>query len=187
MNRVQLTENGFVLITVLLIISIVSILGLTALRDSKLAMQMAANAQFYSTALNLADSLSSKYIVDYNLNVSNNFEQEKTTQTLAGLSELICFYNNQLSNRKITNDVSLVTTLSLDDVQCPESKTLDDDNFPRAKALVLDQGCLNICDGFSTTVGMNTPSCRLIKITSQAEVSKLKAVTEQWVSVIDDC
>jgi len=180
-------QSGFVLISVLLLIMVVSILGLTALKDSRYSVLVAANDQFYTSAIHLADSVPAKFIVDYNNKILKDSSINEDDLNSSNRNQLICFRNNQIRKRSLSSSELAKQDINIEDLECLDNKT--DEQQPKSKTVIIDQGCRLRCNGFSIGIGVNTKklACRYYKIQSKATVSNIKAVTELWVSVLEPC
>ena len=63
-------QSGAALFTALIFLLILTLIGLTALREGGLSERMSTNAQISSIAFNAAESAIDRYVAEYNYNVS---------------------------------------------------------------------------------------------------------------------
>jgi len=63
-------QTGAALFTALIFLLVLTLIGVTALKDSGLSERMSANAQISQMAFNAAESAMDQYIAEYNSNVN---------------------------------------------------------------------------------------------------------------------
>ena len=84
-------QSGAALFTALIFLMILTLAGVTALRNSGLSERMSSNAQMSQMAFNAAESAMDRYIAEYNYNVSATATTEtEVTTKVAHLAKRFC-------------------------------------------------------------------------------------------------
>jgi Tfp pilus assembly protein PilX len=196
----QQKQSGAALFTALIFLMILTLLGVTALRNSGLSEKMSANAQISKMAYNAAESAMDRYIAEYNYNVA-----ALTTSSETDVGLKIAYLSTYLPTQTATsffeycldNATSVKTNYPLNTIvtSCGAvtlDPSLDPNDSAAAGAVsawtsVTYQGCPGSCPRYSLGLGKQKVSCHVLKMEAQGRVDQTTAYIDQWVSLQGPC
>ncbi len=190
-------QAGVVLLAALIFLLILSLVGLTALQNSRLSRQMTANAQLSSMSLNAAESSISRYIAEYNYftgSLDNLSTQPNSVDSI--VSQYIPMNNNNINYEYCYAPLRTVRSMLLEvsdenlqqgEDNCEPFNVVGDNGVLNAKTAITYQGCPGNCAGFSMGVGTGKISCHYIKLQSEGRIERTSGKIEQWVSIKGPC
>jgi len=205
-------QTGAALFTALIFLLVLTLIGVTALKDSGLSERMSANAQISQMAFNAAESAMDQYIAEYNSNVNAVATTETEvddkvlrlsaylpTQTADDSLEY-CINNQSKENANNSILAQLVVDITADPlVQKPATAgplSIDCGNTTidgsvqaavSARNRVSYQGCPGSCPRYSLGLGKQKVSCHVFLMEAEGKVDQTTAVIDQWVSLQGPC
>lgn len=201
MNAVtKIQQQGATLFTAMIFLLILTLVGLTALRNSGLSERMSANAQINQMAFNAAESAMDRYIAEYNYNVNTPVVTEtEISNKVLRLAKYLptadtdgwleyCIDDNTSVIEQITDTVDGSGSQIFEtEVNCG-TKTIDGaQQAVTAKSRVTYKGCPGSCPKYSLGLGKQKVSCHVLMMEAEGAVQTTSASVDQWISLQGPC
>ena len=165
-------QTGAALFTALIFLLILTLIGVTALKDSGLSERMSANAQISQMAFNAAESAMDRYIAEYNYNINAPAVTEaqidlRTTYTADYLplqaNSFIeyCLDDDSTVLSKIVDGSGNQIINTAVDCETAGSEIYLDSVATVAKNRVNYEGCPGSCPKYSLGLGKQKVSCHI--------------------------
>lgn len=196
----NMKQSGATLFTALIFLLILTLIGVTALRESGISERMATNSQISKMAYNAAESAMDTYIAEYNYQVSTVATTEtevntKTaylakyvpTQSVDGWIEF-CVDSSTSVIEQITGTADGSGTATPEVAADCTSTTIDGtQSAVRSKNRVNYNGCPGTCPKYSLGLGKQKISCHILEMESEGQVENATVAIDQWVSLQGPC
>lgn len=191
-------QTGAALFTALIFLLILTLIGVTALKDSGLSERMSANAQISQMAFNAAESAMDRYIAEYNYNInapaSTEAEIDTRTAYTANFIPLdansfveYCLDNTSSVLSKITDSGGDQIINTAVDCEADGAEVYLDSVATVAKNRVNYEGCPGSCPKYSLGLGKQKVSCHILRMQAEGKVDQSTAMIDQWVSLQGPC
>jgi Tfp pilus assembly protein PilX len=193
-------QKGAALFTALIFLLILTLIGVTALRNSGLSEKMSANSQIAQMAFQAAESAANRYQAEYNYNVSAPAPATSAAAKSVRLAEYLPLVNAGgapylefcLNDGIATNSTSVRSNFPAfnTDVDCTSVYMDGTRAAVTAKNKVIYENCGNLlttCPGFSSNGDI---SCHIFKMETEGTVAGANGTTvftDQWASVVGAC
>ena len=190
-------QSGAALFTALIFLMILTLAGVTALRNSGLSERMSSNAQLSQMAFNAAESAMDRYIAEYNYNVGANAVSE--TEVANKVAHLAKYLPVQTSDGWIEyciDNASTVLSRFTDsngdmiyqtNATCGTTTLDGGQNAVTAKNKVSYMGCPGSCPRYSLGLGKQKVSCHVLLMEAQGTVNQSTSSIDQWVTLQGPC
>ncbi len=198
MAKYKNRQTGAALFTALIFLLILTLIGVTALKDSGLSERMSANAQISQMAFNAAESAMDRYIAEYNYNInapaSTEAEIDRRTAYTANFIPLdtnsyveYCLDDTGSVLSSITDESGNQIINTSVDCEAADSEVYLDSVATVAKNRVNYEGCPGSCPKYSLGLGKQKVSCHILSMQAEGKVDQTTAVIDQWVSLQGPC
>ena len=190
-------QTGAALFTALIFLLILTLVGVTALRNSGLSERMSTNAQLSQMAFNAAESSMDRYIAEYNYNVGAVAVSEtEVAAKVAYLAKYLPVQNSDGWLEYCLDDTGSALSRFTDgsdemiyktSVTCGTTTLDGDQSAVTAKNKVSYMGCPGSCPRYSLGLGKQKVSCHVLKMEAEGTVDQTTANIDQWVTLQGPC
>jgi Tfp pilus assembly protein PilX len=184
-------QTGAALFTALVFLLILTLIGVTAMRDSGLSERMSSNAQVSQMAYQAAESAIDRYIAEYNYNVHSPALAEADVDlkiaflsTYLPITTATSFFEYCLDQ---ATSVKANYPLNTPAGNCGTTTIDGGQNAVSARNRVTYEGCPGSCPKYSLGLGKQKVSCHVLKMEAEGTVDQTTAMVDQWVTLQGPC